>query len=338
MNEDILHVRAQLAPHDPAAQLTDEAIDAAKSRTRVRLAAKPGAAARPVRRRTIVSVAVTGVLALAGTAVATGLLPLPGTTAGQSYGATPHLLESTPMPSDNTLAGVLTGIADRVEQLPDASAADARYDYVRTRSWDLWTAVRERTATSAIVVQDREVWLAADGSGRLRTASVEDGSAPTASDRAAGEDSVLGAGVLSVPDQKWSTDPAVLATQLDRGHPAAAGPSERLVAVADVYRSQHIAPQLRAALLRVLAESPELQLDGTTTDRAGRTGVAISATTGTGLPRRHTLVFDPATGSLLDAEQILTSDPGKLNITVPAVVSYQLFLASGRVPTTDDRP
>jgi hypothetical protein len=345
VNRDVQRVRELLGPYDPASRLAEAEIQPGKERTLDRLATTPATTdARPVRRRALLTATVATVLAVAGTAVATGMVGLPGSAGSRSYAATPQALELNPMPGSSTLSTTLNGIAEHAEGGNDPYGA-AKYQYVKTCSWNLLTAVRGNASTSAIVPQMREIWRAADGSGRIVTANITtditaDGAAssvgPELSDPAS--DHTFGPGELSGGDQQWSMTPAALAEQLDEGHPAVVGPSERLVAVADVYREQYVPPALRGALLRVLATSPGVRLDGSTVDRAGRSGIAVSAMNARGLPKRYTLVFDPATGSLLDAEETLTTDPGKLEVKVPAVVSYQLFLSAGTVPRIQTRP
>lgn len=64
-------------------------------------------------------------------------------------------------------------------------------------------------------------------------------------------------------------------------------------------------PALRAALYRVLARVPRVELRGRTTDRLGRPGSVVGfATPG----RRIDLVIDPATGTLLEERTVLLED------------------------------
>ncbi|MFF0370602.1 hypothetical protein [Micromonospora sp. NPDC005087] len=47
-----------------------------------------------------------------------------------------------------------------------------------------------------------------------------------------------------------------------------------------------------------------------------------------GLPARYTLIVDPGTGAPLGYEEMLTSTAGKLNVTVPAVITYRSYLVA----------
>jgi hypothetical protein len=64
-------------------------------------------------------------------------------------------------------------------------------------------------------------------------------------------------------------------------------------------------PQLRAALFRVLADLPGVQLLGHRRDRLGRSGIAVAVTEGRPDRVREELLFDPATSNLLQTEAVL---------------------------------
>ncbi len=115
-----------------------------------------------------------------------------------------------------------------------------------------------------------------------------------------------------------SHDPARLLGQFHRAHQAELGAAEVVTAFTDLWQQQVPPAALEAAALRVLAAQEGLVVRGTTTDRAGRAGVAVSVDSGySGLPTRYTLIFNPATGMLLDAEQVLTTTAGLLNVHRP---------------------
>jgi hypothetical protein len=67
-------------------------------------------------------------------------------------------------------------------------------------------------------------------------------------------------------------------------------------------------PGTRAALYRILADCPAVHVTGRTTDREGRTGVAVTAQTPDGVVTR--MVIDPATARLLDSEDLPGDRPG----------------------------
>jgi hypothetical protein len=53
---------------------------------------------------------------------------------------------------------------------------------------------------------------------------------------------------------------------------------------------------------------------------------------------RYTLIYDERTGKLLEADQTLTGNPGKLDVAEGAILAYTTFLASGYVANTTTRP
>jgi hypothetical protein len=71
------------------------------------------------------------------------------------------------------------------------------------------------------------------------------------------------------------------------------------VSASDLLRTP-TTPGTRAALYRILAESPSVHVTGQITDREGRSGVAVSAHVTDGVDTR--LIVDPVTARLLDYE------------------------------------
>jgi hypothetical protein len=98
-----------------------------------------------------------------------------------------------------------------------------------------------------------------------------------------------------------------------------------LTAITDTAASKVLEPVQRADLFTELAGRADLDYQGTTTDRASRPALAFSHDSDrSGLPTRYVLLISP-TGDLLSYEQILTQDPGRLNVVIPATVSYTLY-------------
>jgi hypothetical protein len=201
-----------------------------------------------------------------------------------------------------------------------------RYAHVTVSSWNLYTRIDNQQVTSTVVPRLRDTWTAADGSGRLRVTTDRPGRRPRV------DDSTEAAGGLGLmwPLGSLSADDVTLAEQLAAGHPAGNGPAERLVAITDAYLQMPIPPAVRAALLRYLAATPGLRLLGDVVDRNGRSALGFAVDSAySGLPTRYTLVFDPHDGRLLDSEQMLTTTAGRLNVPIPSVIGYQLFLSAG---------
>ncbi|WP_460366424.1 CU044_5270 family protein, partial [Actinocorallia lasiicapitis] len=265
--------------------------------------------------------------AVAAAVGAAGLTAL-DSGAQQGFAATPPLLRYVGAGSEKPQP-ILERIAANTAKAPDL-IGDRKYSYLKARGWALWTRVDGRQVTSRIQERSTERWWASDGSWRLidRLDKTEDERGGPGTDPYMSR-------MFDIA--KLSTDPKALKRQLAVGHPGDG--TERLVAVGDLYRVGPIRPRLRAAVLRSLKDVRGLVYSGRVTDRAGRTGLAFSVESAhSGLPTRHTLIFDERSGSLLGIEQLLTVSAGKLNVPIPSVISYEMFLAVGTTDSVDTRP
>jgi hypothetical protein len=236
-------------------------------------------------------------VAIAATAAAAGLfaVALAGGGSGDTapaYAATPRALVATPIAGADAHA-FLNHLAEKVAKLPDDVGTGDRA-VLRRKGWYLSTTVSATGSESEIRPEvTREI----------------------------------------ADDQPWklgslSPDPETLARQLERAG-GGSGEAVRLEHVEMAYGEMPIPPKVRAALLRYVAETPDLQVDGKVTDRAGRVGVAVSVETDdSGLPSRQMLIVDPNDGRLLGTEEMLTETAGKLNVPIPSVTSYTIFLDS----------
>jgi hypothetical protein len=100
-------------------------------------------------------------------------------------------------------------------------------------------------------------------------------------------------------------------------------------------------PQLRAALFRVLAGLPGVQLLGHQRDRLGRRGIAVAVTHGAPDRVREELLFDPATSNLLQTQTVvLHTSSASRGPSMPArtVVEYTDFVSRGVVGSITQLP
>jgi hypothetical protein len=98
-------------------------------------------------------------------------------------------------------------------------------------------------------------------------------------------------------------------------------------------------PQLRAALFRVLADLPGVQLLGRQRDRLGRSGIAVAVTQGGSGRVREELLFDPATSNVLQTEGVqLRAAPGGPAVPDGTVLQYTDFLSRGVVNSITELP
>lgn len=209
-------------------------------------------------------------------------------------------------------------------------------------------------AFSVLGHQTREIWIAPDGSGRLLEKSDEPrflGPKDKAEWEAAGRpplggpgrsDESFGPGGLSYIDfSEYSTDPDELYDQI-RNKVEGYGPStdaEMLVLVADLLRETVAPPDLRAGLFRVTARIPGVELVGEVTDPAGRRGIAVARTSDdAGFLERIELIFDPDTSELLAEREVLLERVDWIDAEPGTVIGYAVYLNSGIVDSTSERP
>jgi len=202
------------------------------------------------------------------------------------------------------------------------------YAFVHVKMWATDDTLRPGgTSTTDIVVYEERRWRAADGSGRVtRTRPPGERNGPPPGTENYGPGGLSGAVAEPV-----STDPPILAGQLNGIQPFLMGPQAPVRAVADMYAWHYPDRDLRAALLRVLCDTDGLLWRGNTVDRAGRPGVAISVDSDNG-GTRDIAVLDEHTGRLLAHETIRLRNPAGLTGPTPSLVSYVLYLEAGRRP------
>jgi hypothetical protein len=264
-----------------------------------------------------------------------------------AFAATPAALVTNAGDRAQPAADLLRKIAARTDALP-ALPADSNFEHLVVESWSLWTQIADKQVTSAVVPSRQELWRGSDDSGKV-VASFGDPYFPSEEYRRAWQASGLTDDVRQTRTETftagrfprmWKTQPPdsseALKPWLATGHPVENGPAEVLVAVTDLARERVLGPQVRADLLRVLAETPGLSYEGTLKDRLGRSGEAVTLISDyTGLPVQYMLIVDPNDGRLLGFEQKLTTTAGKLNVKVPAVIGYEVFGTSelvGSIP------
>jgi hypothetical protein len=116
-------------------------------------------------------------------------------------------------------------------------------------------------------------------------------------------------------------------------------PGWEFVDLARLTRSRPVPGAAQAVLLRILSTMPDVVNQGSTTDRAGRIGAAVSLDSSySGEPITYTLIFDPATGALLEADETLSDRPQHLDALKGSVVAFTTFLRSGYVASRSAAP
>jgi hypothetical protein len=245
-------------------------------------------------------------------------------SAAPAYAATPANLHYS-----HTAGGpdaALRQLAARTRNATPVRGA-GRYHYVHTRGWYLHADadLHNRVQHSGIAAVDRQQWIAADGSGRLKVVSAGKQIMPTGTYAAGG---LAPSGIAA----------SASAAQIRKRHHVRPTAASWIAEINEVWSDQVVPPGLQATLLRELASQPHLTLLGTTTDRAGRRGLAVSATSVSGKSReRSVLILDQRTGMLLDAETMALT-AGSLPVKAPATTAYTVWLTQGFTNTTQRVP
>jgi hypothetical protein len=338
----------------------------------------PSVTARPPRRRRldsprrrVAAIAAIAVFAAAAAFSVISLLPSGGDETGMLGAPTA------------SAAVVLDRASQAAERLALVAPKRGQYGFLKVESgsvvggggkgWGLWTRL-------SVVKSD---WYSASGSGRERTVQTLAGFL-TRRDRAIAHahgmtlaqlaaafphvtDGALGAGSVRpgvfpywqiATAGRLPTQPAALRRAVER-MVAAVPTNRRGSSVVDEFQAQPadlfspisqflsvpISPQLRAALFRVLADLPGVELLGDKRDHLGRRGVAVAVDQGTGTNRvREELLFDPATSNVLqtDVVQLQTTKPSRGVRTPPlpggTVIQYTDFVSRGVVGSVTQLP
>jgi hypothetical protein len=265
---------------------------------------------------------------------------------------------------DPAAAAALNHAADIAAAQPDTAGDGYRYTKSEGAYLNCFGGSPDHpNGYCALVPVNREIWIKADGSGRIvesRGEPIWFGPADRAAWQAEGSPDLRGqpsdtrfgrtppgvdpwvpqAGPGSLYYQNVDalrTDLGVLRHMIDERAAANGGATdyERFTIVGDLLRETVAAPKVRAALYRVAAGLNGVELVGSMTDRAGRTGTAVSMTndqSSRGLEQR-VLIFDPQTSSLLAEEDVLLHKVDWLDAEPPLIIGYNTYLVSDLVPT-----
>jgi hypothetical protein len=247
-----------------------------------------------------------------------------------TYAATPRpLVYNAPQPPSGRQVLLALSIAAARQPAPLALARTP-YAYVRVKQWHLAVPKDGRPPVTVVHPTVTQSWLGGpNGGGRLvSSTSTPKGATHTDLTLAAGH-----------PLPVLSASPSALAHRFGLGYPGPVPSARQFVAFTVIADSLPISPPVEAAILRLLALTPDVTNSGTATDRDGRPGIAVSVESDyTGVEISYTLVFNQSTGRLLEADQTLTGDPGKLGVPQGSVVAYTTYLASGYTDNTTSAP
>jgi hypothetical protein len=206
---------------------------------------------------------------------------------------------------------------------------------------------------SAIHPITEELWLAADGSGLLRTTSEslvffgerdrDRWEAWEGPDFASGVSShPFPAGALPFDELRLlPTRPAALDAVLREGVSPEGLPTDVAVftRVGELLARGDASPALRAALYRVAANLPGVELVGETLDPGGRAGVGVSMTYDeSGAAVEAVMIFDQETSELLAQETILLELASWVDAAPGTRLSFVVYLEAGWTDSVDQTP
>lgn len=340
MLHDEIATRTLLGPTDPARDYAVPApkssvsalIDIAEHESRQPV--RPLAVRRPMvlGRRTALAGAVTVVLAGAMATVHSFAVPMakspappgsgvPGGTGPEQVGEVrlgPLIVPVAVQYPHNPPAArdELHALADKLSPARYDNTS-GRYTYIRTSGWNTVIDASPDGRIQMIRPQDKQIWYLADGSGRITTKQLppaypneesrryweQQAPAPSPTPHTSAQSdhtADLPAGQIG-PQEPLPPDPARLAAMLGVDQIAEHGPGMVFTSVRDVYATRLVPQQTRAQILRILADLDGISWRGTTKDRAGRPGVAISID---GTNAEQLLIFDPRTGTLLAWDEV----------------------------------
>ncbi len=243
----------------------------------------------------------------------------------------------------NAAARQLRSLADVAAQQPAAAPlAEGQFAYTRSDNLQMNTSVNVDSGKPVTTLEafTREIWIGADGSGRIHQVSQDPGGIRTM-------DQQFGPGGLTPPLEtngftedelnRLAQDPAALAQAITTRASGTKNPvaDESFVLVGDLLRESNAPAQLRWALFQVAAGIPGVDLVGNVADPAGRPGVSV-AMTHNGV--RSELIFDPKSSMLLAERQTLVAPVADLDFPVGTVIGATTYLSSGIVSSTTATP
>lgn len=186
----------------------------------------------------------------------------------------------------------------------------------------------------------RQTWIAADGAGRARVVYSKPEFLTSGQRRAwkaAGSPPLRYGGVEDfaltahpfLDTSDLPTEPRALRRLIEaRRIPLVDGPpgeAETFTLIGDMLRNTYLPPVFRAALYRVVAELPGVELLGRVKDPVGRSGIGIAFTKG---GDTHELIFDPKTSALLGEREVAAHRIPELHVPAGTETGSTAYLES----------
>lgn len=219
--------------------------------------------------------------------------------------------------------------ADVLHQVAAEASCDVpgRFSFVQTQQWAADTRIDGGRATSTIVLFEHRHWCADNGSGRAISLRHPPGTQPAT-------DETYPPGTLDGTIGPIATDPARLSKQITSITPPFLGAPAVLHAIAGLTSWRTPSRDARTAILTLLGHTNGLTYHPAVRDRAGRTGVGVSATGDDGTTR-DLLILHPSTGEVLAYERAHFTQSERGHTRTGDVEDYLLFSVHTRTSNTD---
>lgn len=230
-------------------------------------------------------------------------------------------------------------------------SGEAPGGYRFTRSSVAWT-VDGPGQYSVLVPRSRKIWIASDGSGRLREEWLDpiffgEGDRREWTDDSAADpviDDRYAAGELAYVDHSQvPTEVAALRRYLQARSDATTAGAPLLLSDAMVLLRETLpSPELGTAVLEVLGSSDGIQRQEPVADREGREAIMLFADQPADPERNQAglqivAYLDPATGKLLGEERILLDPMETIDAEPPVTIGWATYLESRLVDDLEDR-
>jgi hypothetical protein len=266
--------------------------------------------------------------------------------------ATLAIVLSVVLPQASQLEQALARVAEVARHHEIPLPGPGRFLYVKSVATEPVSGFRRGLTWTALVPTTIERWIAADGSGRVRTVPGRPNFL-TPGDKAhwleAGRPQLIGSpsrrdfppGHFTDEDLKaLPTDAAELFEFISiQAESSDAPPSAQTFAiVGDALRNPLAPPELRVALYQAATQIPGIELLGTMADPIGRKGVGVGITTrASGFLERWIIIFDPATSEVLAELRILLEPRPPTVMKVPVTVQARIETTRLEVESLGDR-
>jgi hypothetical protein len=111
------------------------------------------------------------------------------------------------------------------------------------------------------------------------------------------------------------------------------------VTISDFLSEPLVRPAVRAALFKVAAGIPGVDVLGEIRDPAGRTGIGVALTARSrGWVERRVVIFEETTARVLAEKVVVLEAASRVSLDTPVVLDSRIYGRTGVVPSLEARP